>query len=224
MALNRYCQAILQQELGKPDYDGMTASQAWVWLTVPVNPSTTTVDTGVLLTPDVVEKALGSVKAEALANAIRAAVPVRGDLFISEGLDPLDKTLPAFLRSLVTSGKVAHADMNTLLALGQETVIARPAQARFDERFQPANWPPHVDLSGNAVDASDLSYCQSCNTKNPLPAPTNCINPDCNRPLLAGADPQHRRIGPAMGLNGFINCLQLQQDDFNAAWATAGRC
>lgn len=231
MNLTQYQQIILTAELAKSDYNGMTSSQAWDWLTIPVYQSTVSVNSGVLLTPSIISSAIGPTKANAIASAFATTYPAIASMILNDGIDPTDATeIQPFLQTLVVSGAITQADFNKLVALGTTTLNVGSLQSRFDQRFKPSNWSAHIDLDGN-FDVIGNDYCQICNTKNdglpnPIPSGTVCVNcksliaPPYGPPSLP---PFGRALGMAFGLHGFINLGQLLEADFNVCWTNAGR-
>ena len=182
MTLTPYQAAILTADLALPKYNGMTAAQAWTWLTAPNGQQqTVTVNTGVLLTPATVAKLLGPTKANAIAAAFLAAFPQIGPSLLASGVDPLDADTQAFMGQLVAAGTITQADAAALLALATTQVTVGPPQPNFDAEFSGQNWP-------SVTDAGQL-------------------------------DP----TGNSKAINGFPNCGELLQADFNACWAAAGR-
>jgi len=226
--LTTYQQNVLTAECAKADYNGMTATQGWAWLTQPMTQTSTTVPTGVMLTPDVVADALdGPGKAEAIAVAMFKEFPTTGNYFLSKGVDPLNSEVQAFLASLAAitpTPPITSADVATLIALGtmSQTTIVPP---RFDQRFDPNNWPANIDgTTGQAVPASITTYCQRCGINNPDSATvcSNCSLPFTSAgPFLLNLPGAWKPRGAAMGLHGFPN--SIAQADYNAAWAAAGR-
>lgn len=152
--LNAYCANVLKAELAKADYNGMTADQAWAWLTQPVAQAPVSTPTGALLTPVAVARLLGPAKAEAVAAALKSAFPTVADHLMSEGVDPLAPATETFFASLVASNVLTSGDVTTLTATGTLTVTPPPLPPRFHERFNTDAWP-HVAEDGTVGTASD---------------------------------------------------------------------
>ena len=116
-------QLILQTDLADPFYNGMTEIQAYNALFVGTSTtSTTTTTVPFALTPLAVGHVLGPAKAEAIAKAFVAAFPTVGPAMIQEGPNASDQVTQGFLSQLVAGNVIAQADMNALVALGQQTV------------------------------------------------------------------------------------------------------
>lgn len=150
--LDTYCSNVLARELRGPDYDGLTADQAWAWLTQPAV-TTSDEDTHLPLTPLVAARVLGPVKANAVAAKVAASLPAIAASLMSSGVDLSDPTTAGFLASLVDGASVLAADVQALVALGKRTVTTT-APPRMDRRFDPARWP-HVAADGGEGSESD---------------------------------------------------------------------
>lgn len=153
--MSPYCAKVLSIELAKSDYDGMTADQGWAWLTAPVYQQTLQVPTGIRLTPIVAAGLIGATKANAMAAAVLATFPAIGHDLLTEGIDPTKDETKAFIAQLVAGKVITQDDADTLAASATQTVNMGLLQARFDERFQPKNWPSVAD--DGSIDPSGKS-------------------------------------------------------------------
>lgn len=142
--LNAYCRNVLITELSGPDYAGMTADQAWDWLTEPAV-TTAQEETGARLTPLLAASVVGPAAANLIAAKVRAALPAIADDLLRDGVSLADPSTAPFLGSLVGDG-VTQAHVDALLALRYRAVTVT-ATARFDRRFDPERWP-HVNADG----------------------------------------------------------------------------
>lgn len=149
--LTPYQQKVLQQELISSDYNGMTVDQAWIWLMSPIVTSTQQL-TNISLTPVLVSKVLGPLKANALAANVRTMLPEISDSLMQGGVNLSDQVTIQFLPSLV-GGLITLNDINVLLALGVQTVTITSSR-RFESRFDPIRWP-HITSDGQIGSDSD---------------------------------------------------------------------
>lgn len=150
--LNDYCAAVLARELAKADYDGMSADEAYAWLTQPSDASAQA-PTHAKLTPLLAAATIGPAKAEALAAKIQAALPTIAGPLMAQGVDLSDALTAAFLGSMVDGEGVLQTDVEALLSLGTRGVSAS-LPARFSRRFSPDSWP-HVAEDGSEGDEND---------------------------------------------------------------------
>lgn len=135
--LTIYQNGVAETEFSNPIYDGMTFAQAWQQLTVGVPFTVTTYG---LLTPTVVAKAIGPVKAEAVALAIKAAFPTIYSFLFESGIDPSDPNTQAFLMALVNAHTITTDDVTalTVAVVVHTTLTSKPS---YDFRFHPSVYP-----------------------------------------------------------------------------------
>jgi hypothetical protein len=144
--LRDYDKQIVRQELAKPDYDGLTAQQAWDWLYVPRVQQVPRPPPPLTLIH--IAAALGPAKAEAVAAALLSAYPRIGPYLIQTGVDAADPHTQEFFSALVAGAVVTADEAAALLATASDAVEQPPRAA---ERFTSADWP-HVDAGGNLTD------------------------------------------------------------------------
>lgn len=142
--LNEYCLNVLKAELSKPDYDGKDAAAAWSWL-MDTTVSERDEPTNLLLTPSVAASILGPTKANAIAVAVKRALPGIADDLLRNGVNVSNPETGKFLGSLTAAGIPAE-DIAAINALGTKKVTTITPR-RFDSRFYPALWP-HVGEDG----------------------------------------------------------------------------
>jgi hypothetical protein len=112
-------------------------------------------DTNLILTPVVVAKYLGPLKANAIAARIKALLPDIASSIMSEGVNASNQATLMFWDAIVDNTTVTAQDVAVLKGLGKEyEVVTIPR--RFDRRFDPERWP-HVAADGSQGGPQDKS-------------------------------------------------------------------
>lgn len=157
-ALLPHHQTALAAELAKPEFDGMTAQQAFALLT-DVPTTTRTESTGFRLTPVSTAQLIGVAKAQALAALLKSLYPdVAADL-LDDGVDPTKAETVAFLEGAKALGHITQADIDAITAATVRTVtergkpqfVLRMARVDFDTPELRAQFPTGVPGFPNSL-------------------------------------------------------------------------